>query len=362
MSIILRIEDYLAHYGTPRKSGRYVWGSGTADEKLHEGSFLDITRKMKRSGLTEKQISDGFAIKTSEFRARRSIESNERRNEKIHEISKLHEKGVGPSEIGRLTGQPGSSVRSVIASMQKEKSANMHSIAEILKKEVDEKEYVQIGAGVEHLPGLGVSSTKLKNAVAILKEEGYNDWKVQVPQVSGAPGQLTTVKVLVKPGVTYRDAKANREKIVLPTVHSDDGGRTFKGLAPPLNIDPKRIKVVYKEDGGDQADGLIHVRPGVDDVSLGGNTYAQVRIAVGGTHYLKGMAVYKDDLPNGVDLQFNTNKSSTGNKLDAMKKQVDPEKRVDPNNPFGSTIKPQILDMTGKKAKSAMNMVNEERT
>ena len=55
-------------------------------------------------------------------------------------------------------------------------------------------------------------------------------------------------------------------------------------------------------------DGVIEIRSGVDDLSLGDSHYAQVRILVDGNTYLKGMAVYSDDLPDGVDVMFNTNK------------------------------------------------------
>lgn len=360
MSIIIKIEDWLSHYGTPRRSGRYPFGSGK-DQKIYEGSFLDITTKMRRENpdMTEQQIAKGFGLTTSEYRARRSIESNERKNEKIEAVRKLAEKQYGASKIGEQLGLSESSVRSVIASMNREKTANIHTIAAVLKKEVDEKKFIQIGSGVEHLPALGVSANKLKNAVAVLKEQGYVVHPVQVPQL-GSPGNFTTVKVLAPPGTTYQEAKANRSNIRIPTVHSEDNGRSFTGLKPPLNIDPKRVKVIYKEDGGDLADGVIHVRPGVEDVSLGGKRYAQVRIAVGGTHYLKGMAVYKDDLPPGIDLQFNTNKSNTGNKMDALKKMQERDGKIDLENPFGSTIKRQILDEKGEKPKSAMNIVNEE--
>src|SRR5690606_19993621 len=109
--------------------------------------------------------------------------------------------------------------------------------------------------------------------------------------------------------------------------------RTLLNIEPPKSIDPKRIEVRYAEDGGADMDGVIQVRRGVDDVSLGGAKYAQVRIAVGDTHYLKGMAMYTDDLPDGVDLRFNTNKSDKGDKLAAMKPLKD-----DPDNPFGATI------------------------
>jgi hypothetical protein len=33
------------------------------------------------------------------------------------------------------------------------------------------------------------------------------------------------------------------------------------GIQPPLHIDPKRVGVKYKEDGGADADGVIYVRP-----------------------------------------------------------------------------------------------------
>ena len=46
------------------------------------------------------------------------------------------------------------------------------------------------------------------------------------------------------------------------------------------------------------------------------------------------MAVYSDDLPPGVDVVFNTNKTKDKGKLDVLKKIKD-----DPDNPFGSLIK-----------------------
>ena len=75
------------------------------------------------------------------------------------------------------------------------------------------------------------------------------------------------------------------------------------------------------------------------DLSLGDAHYAQVRILVDGTHYLKGMAMYADDLPDGVDVRFNTNKKEgtpvCGPKDNTVLKTI----KKDPNNPFGSLIK-----------------------
>jgi hypothetical protein len=205
-----------------------------------------------------------------------------------------------------------------------------------------------VGTGTEHY--IGVSANTLGNAVARLKEEGYETHTVKIDQLG--TGKKTEYKVLVPPGVTQKDVWMNRDKITqYLDIQSKDGGRSFLGIQKPLPISSDRVDVKYAEQGGAQADGVIFVRPGVKDLSMGAAPYAQVRIAVDGTHYLKGMAVYKDDLPPGVDLQFNTNKSDTGNKLDAMKKLS-----KDEENPFGSIVRQRTDDKTGKVT-SALNIV-----
>ena len=76
------------------------------------------------------------------------------------------------------------------------------------------------------------------------------------------------------------------------------------------------------------------MRRGVPDISLGGANYAQVRIKVDDNLYLKGMAMYADDLPDGVDVRFNSNKVKGTPTEDVLKKLKD-----DPENPFGALIK-----------------------
>jgi hypothetical protein len=192
-----------------------------------------------------------------------------------------------------------------------------------------------------------------------LKEDGYVVLTVQVDQAGTSAGNKTLVKVLAPPGTTYRDVASNKTAIKPVTDYSVDGGRNYVGgMKPPISISSKRIAVRYAEQGGKDADGVIYIRSGKEDLSLGKARYAQVRVAVDGSHYLKGMAMYKDDLPDGVDVLFNTAKSDTGNKLDAMKAMKD-----DPDNPFGSMVR-QIGDVDAHgnitKVTSAMNIVNEE--
>ena len=342
-------EEYLAHYGILRKSGRYPWGSG-GPERASNRSFLDYVSKLQSEGLSESQIAEGMGINTTQLRAAKSIARNEERQAEINMAQRLKDKGMSNVAIAERMGKPESSVRSLLEPGVKDKADILMSTSNMLKDQVAEKKYIDIGAGVENQ--IGISQTKLSTAVAVLQEEGYKIHYLKVKQLG--TGKETTIKVLSAPDVTYSEVARNRADIKQIQSFSEDGGRSYLGVQPPLSVNSKRVAVRYAEEGGTDADGVIYVRPGVGDVSLGGARYAQVRIAVDGTHYLKGMAMYKDDLPDGVDLMFNTNKSNTGNKKDAMKAMKD-----DPDNPFGAVVRQKIDPKTGKVA-SAMNIVNEE--
>ena len=367
--------EYLAHYGILRKSGRYPWGSG-ANPNQRSKSFLDITNDLRKQGMTDPQIAKSFSSKehpftTADLRALRSRATNLQKQEQIRTAQRLRDKGMGASAIARQMNLNESTVRSLLEPGRQDKLDILQSTADMLKRQVDEKEFLDVGSEVNRdLPigdnpetRIGISPDKFNTALSMLKEEGYGVHTLKSKQVG--TGEMTTYKVLTKPGVTQKEAFLNRDKIRTISEKSDDRGRTYTnlGIQPPLHINPKRVGVLYKEDGGADADGVIYVRPGVNDITLGKAQYAQVRIAVGGTHYLKGMAVYKDDLPDGVDLMFNTNKSNTGNKLDALKPlKRDPQTgEVDKDNPFGAVIKAggQILGKDGKVS-SAMNIINEE--
>lgn len=351
--------DELLHYGVLRRSGRYPWGSG-GTQNTRNKQFLDYVADLRSKGLTEPQIAQGFGISVAELRAARSIARNQQHNADVIMAQRLKDKGLSNVAIGERMGKNESTIRSLLAPGAKDKSDILTATADMLKAEVAEKGYIDVGTGTESFINVagrnGVSSTRLATAVAMLREEGYAYHTVKFTQIG--TGLETTVKVLAPPGTTQRDVFLNRDKIQFIGRFSEDGGRTYGKTLDPISIDPKRVNIKYKEDGGDQADGVVFVRPGVKDVSLGGAKYAQVRIKVGPDHYIKGMAVYKDDLPDGVDLQFNTNKSNTGNKLDALKR-IDKE---NPDLPFGTIVR-QIGDNMGTpkgKVTSAMNIVNEE--
>lgn len=353
--MIIKAEDHLSHIGTPRKSGRYPWGSGGAASARNR-DLLGVVKKLKEEGMSDKDIATGMGISTTDLVDLKRIALTRAKLEKIDQIDRLADKGWSNSAIGRRMGVPESTVRSLRAPGVKAKAEILQNTADMLKRQVEAKKYIDVGRGVElDLPisdggNLGLPPDKLRAAVTMLRQEGYTVHHVKVLQVT--TGHETTRKVLAKPDVPYSEVYRNRGEIKLISEHSDDRGRTWNAIEPPKSISSRRVAINYAEDGGAQNDGVIHLRPGVKDLSLGAARYAQVRIAVDSTHYLKGMAVHKDDLPEGVDVVFNTNKSNTGRKKDAMKEmEKDASGNINVENPFTSSIKRQ---------KGYLNIVNEE--
>lgn len=357
--VVIDEDDYLAHYGILRRSGRYPWGSG-GDQDTRNRTFLDFVEDLKRQGLSEAAIAKGISemnedeqVSTTRLRALKSIAKNQQKQAMIDQAQRLKDKGVSDTEGARQMGIPGSTYRALLVPGAKDRSDILINVSEVLKERVAEDTFIDIGSGSESF--VGISKEKLRTAATILEEQGYKVYTID--QRQAGTGQDTKRKVICPPGTTWGEAQKNSNNVKLIRKFSDDGGRTFGDFHPPIAVDPKRVAIKYKEDGGGDADGMIYVRPGVPDVSIGKNLYAQVRIQVGPGHYLKGMAVYKDDLPDGVDLEFHTNKPSTGNKLDAMK-----DLKKDKDLPFGSIVR-QILADPGtpnERVVSAMNIVNEE--
>ncbi|MFQ7396542.1 MAG: hypothetical protein ACLRNW_01770 [Neglectibacter sp.] len=135
------------------------------------------------------------------------------------------------------------------------------------------------------------------------------------------PKKRTITPVISVPDIEQRDAYQNLDIIKsVGDYHSSDGGASWDKREYPASIDSSRVKVLYGDEGGSNKDGVIEIRRGVADLDLGNAHYAQVRILVDGTHYLKGMAMYSDDMPEGCDIVFNTNKHSGTPKMDVFKR------------------------------------------
>ena len=357
------MSDELMHYGTPRHSGRYPWGSGD-NPYQHELNFRNHYKDLKKQGLSDVDIAKGMGMSTTELRAKLSIAKDRIKMEEMREARRLKEKGMSTSAIGRQMGKNESSIRLLLDEDMAEKRSQAGIIADELKKHISKTKYLDIGPGAEL--SLGVSSTKLKTIVAMLKEEGYTTQNIPVQQLG--TGSNTTVKVLAPPGTEWKTIVNNKDRIhsLDERIIDEADGLTRLGIMNSNGISSDRILVRYAEEGGVGKDGVIELKRNVDDISLGKASYAQVRIAVDGTHYLKGMAVYSDDkeFPSGVDVIFNTNKHVGTAKEDVFKKLSS-----DKDNPFGATIKDEkdlkvtqryYVDKDGNKQLSAINIVNEE--
>lgn len=350
-------EDILMHYGVKRRSGRYPWGSGDSPYQ-HSGDFLSRIEELKKSGRSETQIAEELGIKTTELRVLKQIASHERRQLEVDRIRSLKEDGLSTSEIGRIMGKNESSIRSLLNENTEARANTAKVTADYLKKELETKKMIDVGIGVER--ELGVSQNTLKEALYMLELEGYNRYGVGIPQVTN-PGRQSNAEILCRPDITYGYAYKNMGEIEsVGDYHSTDGGKTFHKREYPASMSSDRIKIRYGDEGGTSKDGVIEIRRGVADLDLGSSHYAQVRILVDGTHYLKGMAMYSDDLPEGTDIMFNTNKKSGTPKMDVLKKI----KTDDPENPFGAYIKADgqshYIDKDGKEKLSCINKLREE--
>ena len=337
--------ETLAHYGIPRRSGRYPWGSGE-EPYQHSIDFLGRVEEMRKSGFTytdengktwtgDTAIAKSLGLSSTQFRAEIGICNDTRRMRDVSRAKSLKEKGLGNTAIGREMGISESTVRSLLDPQAESRMKAAKNAADFIKQQIDERGMIDVGVGVER--ELNISSEKLEQALYLLEREGYPTWSGRISQVTNA-GQMTTLKVACPPGTEHKEIYNPENIHSLKGYISRDGGDSFeKKFYYPTSIDSSRVKVVLRDEIGPDGepgvakDGLIQLRRGVPDLSLGESRYSQVRILVDGDKYLKGMAIYSDNMPDGVDIVFNSNKKTVE---ESYKKIKD-----DPENPFGSLIK-----------------------
>ena len=360
-------DNSLVHYGVKRRSGRYPWGSG--DEPYqHSADFLARVEELTKTGMSETKLAETLGLTTTDLRMQIKVAKHERRRVEADRARSLREDGKSLDEIAAIMGYSNdSSIRALLNENTANNKNKAVMTAEALKKEIEEKGMIDVGIGAEK--NLGVSQGTLKEALFILETEGHNVYGIGIPQVTN-PGRQTITPILCKPGIEYKDVYQNLGEIQQAgaKTHSEDGGETFDSIKYPKSIDLSRIMIRYGDQGGTDKDGVIELRRGVRDIDLGKSSYAQVRILVDGDRFLKGMAMYSDDIPDGHDIVFNTNKKSTIPKRDVMKKITD-----DPDNPFGAYIKAggqrmyddpngeYVNPITGKKQSlSVVNKLKEE--
>ena len=372
-------DDELYHYGTPRHSGRYPWGSG---ENPYQGDmdFKAHYNSMKQKGWTQKEIAKAMNMNTSQLRARVDIASENITRARNSAVFKLRDKGYSKMAIARQLGIPESTVRNVLKNVEKVKDDSTRNVAERLKEAVKEQKYIDIGHGCESQ--MNISKDKLRHAVALLEQEGYEFQLHEQPQMG--TGKSTRMKILVPKGTPWAEVERARRnaEIDFPGFHYEHGDYDNPHkLETPVSVAKERVQIIYPKDGGDKKDGLIEIRPGCEDLNLGRNSYAQVRIKINDSHFAKGVAVYGDpkDFPPGVDIRVNTSKPDDTPALGSKDNSVLKPLKNDPitNNPFGASInqddsgetkhplryfQAHYIGSDGKEHLSALNIVNEQGT
>ena len=390
-------DDYIMHIGVGpddnppgRGSGRYAKGSGKNPYQHGEDFFTREARiKAEHPGITRPELADLMGIynkhhqpSTTEYDRIRKAAVQNRDNARRFEAIDMFNQGLTRKEIGERLGVADTTIGNWIREGEDSKKLIPTRTSKLLKDYVDKNKYVDISVGT-YTAFPGVTSGNFETAVAMLEAEGYHRHQVTIK--SEATGKDLKYDCLIPPDYTFGDLMEHKFDIVNPAaalhVISPEGELSSLGIkgGKPTSIDVSRIQVDYDSP----KDGAIELRRGVDDISLGGKSYAQVRIAVDDSHYIKGMAYYRDDMPPGIDIIVCSNKKEGTPLLvkdDPDAKQVlKPMKTikdkngnvigVDWDNPFGASIsqKSEIMgtvhdyyDKDGNLKRSAINVVKEE--
>lgn len=387
---------YLKHYGTPRHSGRYPWGSG--EDPQRSKSLSTRVAELKKDGMSQPDIAKLLGLKnTTELRARLHMDSEAKYGAQSAMAARLRAKGYSDVAIAKRIGISPNTVKNQLLPETQERHKINEATKNMLKKQADEKGMIDVGAG-SNLQ-LGVARNKMDVSIAELKYAGYVVTKIQTPQLGTT--HKTDVRVLMSPEtwkkaqadyeikdadkwkdktkeeqestMAYVYASKNSADIQMISGWSSDGGESYKSVKAPINVDSKRIMVRFDDDkpSGSDMDGVIQLRRNIPDLSLPPDKhYGQVRIAVDGTHYMKGMAIYSENMPPGIDVIYNTTKKSSDGKLAAMKKMnavvdvedggsiyldADGKQKI---NEFGASIRQMTYtDKKGVEQQSALNIV-----
>lgn len=347
----------LLHYGVKRRSGRYPWGSGE-DPYQHEAfGFIAKIDGYREKGLSNTEIARELGISRKQLENEITLANKAIKQSRINQAKTMKEDGKTNTEIAQRLGISEASVRNYLNPKNSIREQQMDNLVNVLKDQVKNKEYLDVGKGTEYQLSIqqkmGVSKNKLDAAIQQLEKEGYHVHKLYVRDLYDS-NKYTTLQVLTKEKDSNK-VYQNMDRVRSVTDWTEDGGISWNNVKDPLSVDWDRIYIRYGDKGGADKDGTIELRRGVKDLDMGDAHYAQARIKVGDTHYLKGMAFYSDDIPKGKDIIFNTNKKSGTPKEDVLKALKD-----DPDNPFGATISRQIVDPKTKKVTSAVNIVNQE--
>ena len=118
--------DELMHYGMPRRSGRYPWGSGK-DPYQHCTDFLSRVKYLSDNGISDEDICKSLGLTKQEFEIEKSFAM-------VHDMVK---QGKSEKEIAEALGTTTTKVR-----LQKTMIKDGHRAVEVdIAKELREQGY-----------------------------------------------------------------------------------------------------------------------------------------------------------------------------------------------------------------------------
>lgn len=365
--------DYILHSGVKRKSGRYEWGSGEFPFQ-HEPWFQGWS---KLTSAEQVETAKALGMTLKEARNRYSIAKDAKKAQDIAHAKELrYSKQMSVKAIAEKMGVSESTINSWLKPDAETRARETEELAKKIAQFAEGHAGIDIGKGCA--TAMGVNKNKFEVAVQLLKDrEGYYNvqWGQEQQTSKNDQKTQTTALIKIKPEwkdlspaqlktVAYKYARSHSDDIVLPfeVKYNNETGKTVLGFDIPKSVSSDEIEVVYTDKngkGGAERDGLIELRRGLDKLSLGNDNYSQVRIAVDDTHYIKGVAVYSDDLPDGINIRVHSNrKEGVPLKSDDpdAKQVLKPMKRaddgsIDLEDPFGAQITAQ---------RGCINKVNEE--
>lgn len=191
------VEEMLMHYGMPRRSGRYPWGSGD-NPYQHSGDFLSRVEEMKKSGFTftdkdgktytgEVAIAKSMGLSTTQFRTQMSLAKDERRSADVSTAKALREKGYSLNEIAEKMGFANdSSVRSLLNESSEARMNQAKTTAEFLKKQIAEKGMIEKEILEKQKELIEAKTQNLQSAKRV--EELYTNALNAMRHYSGAGG------------------------------------------------------------------------------------------------------------------------------------------------------------------------------
>ena len=106
-------EEILMHYGMPRRSGRYPWGSGE-NPYQHSGDFLSRVDELKSQGMSDTEIAKAMGLTTTQYRTQKSLATPRATttlsSAKVNRIAALNASGYSTAEIAAALGVSSSTV------------------------------------------------------------------------------------------------------------------------------------------------------------------------------------------------------------------------------------------------------------